>query len=169
MMAASIPASRKALAKVNSESRQQASFERSTFNLNGLAGGILPVVDPCPFCAVEPARIWIETEHAIAFGDAYPVADGHTLVVPRKHVCTIYELSIAEQQALWELVSEVRSRLLTGLNPDGFNIGFNDGLEAGQTVEHAHIHVIPRRKGDVPDPRGGIRWVIAENAAYWKK
>ena len=60
-------------------------------------------------------------------------------------MATIYELSIGEQKALWELVGEVRDRLLTGLKPDGFNIGFNDGLAAGQTVPHAHIHVIPRR------------------------
>ena len=92
--------------------------------------------------------------------DAHPLTEGHTLVVPR---------SLAEQQGIWKLVAEVRERLLTSLKPDGFNIGFNDGLAAGQTVEHAHVHVIPRRTGDVPDPRGGIRWVIADNAAYWKK
>jgi diadenosine tetraphosphate (Ap4A) HIT family hydrolase len=97
------------------------------------------------------------------------VTEGHTLVVPRKHVTTIYELAAAERKAIWALVAEVRKRLLTCLKPDGFNIGFNDGLAAGQTVEHAHVHVIPRRAGDVPDPRGGIRWVIADNAAYWKK
>jgi diadenosine tetraphosphate (Ap4A) HIT family hydrolase len=91
------------------------------------------------------------------------------LVVPRKHVSTIYELTTAEQKDIWDLVGEVRQRLLTGLKPDGFNIGFNDGLAAGQTVMHAHIHVIPRRNGDVPDPRGGIRWIIANNAPYWNK
>jgi diadenosine tetraphosphate (Ap4A) HIT family hydrolase len=98
-----------------------------------------------------------------------PVADGHTLVVPRKHAVTIYELTPAEPSAIWKLVGEVRERLLTGLKPDGFNIGFNDGLAAGQTVMHAHVHIIPRRDGDVADPRGGIRWVIADNAPYWKK
>jgi len=126
-------------------------------------------LEPCPFCSVPTARIWIETEHAIAFADEYPVADGHTLVVPRTHVASIYELSPPEQSAVWQLVAEVREGLLTGMKPDGFNIGFNDGLAAGQTVAHTHVHVIPRRDGDVPDPRGGIRWVIADNAAYWKK
>lgn len=126
-------------------------------------------MDPCPFCFIDGARIWIETELALAIPDAYPVAEGHTLVVPRKHVSTIYELTVPEQRAIWELVGDVRSRLLAGLKPDGFNIGFNDGLAAGQTVAHAHVHVIPRREGDVPDPRGGIRWVIADNAPYWKK
>jgi diadenosine tetraphosphate (Ap4A) HIT family hydrolase len=55
------------------------------------------------------------------------------------------------------------------LHPDGFNVGINDGAAAGQTIAHAHIHVIPRRKGDVPDPRGGVRWIIPEKAPYWDK
>lgn len=106
---------------------------------------------------------------AVAFPDAYPVAEGHTLVVPRKQVASIYELNETEQSAVWDLVAEVRQRLLTGLKPDAFNIGVNDGLAAGQTVEHAHVHIIPRRKGDVPDPRGGIRWIIDDKANYWNK
>jgi diadenosine tetraphosphate (Ap4A) HIT family hydrolase len=124
-------------------------------------------VESCPFCAVEPARIAAQNEHAIALRDAYPVAPGHTLAVPRKHVSSIYELELEEQRALWDLVGEVRKQLLAEMQPDGFNIGFNDGLAAGQTVPHAHVHLIPRRRGDVRDPRGGIRWVIAENAPYW--
>jgi diadenosine tetraphosphate (Ap4A) HIT family hydrolase len=91
------------------------------------------------------------------------------LVVPRPHVGSIYELTMSEQRAVWSLVGQVREHLLTSLKPDGFNIGFNEGIAAGQTVEHAHIHIIPRRHGDVPDPRGGVRWVIPDNAPYWKK
>ncbi len=124
---------------------------------------------PCPFCSLDSNRKWIENEHAIAFPDVYPVTDGHTLVIPRKHVTSIYELRGDERSAVWSLVAEVRQRLLTGLKPDAFNIGVNDGLAAGQTVEHAHVHVIPRWKGDVPDPRGGIRWIIDEKANYWNK
>lgn len=123
----------------------------------------------CPFCSLSPDRLRIETEHGVAVPDAHPVIEGHTLVVPRKQVSTIYQLIMPEQQGIWKLVAEVRERLLEALKPGGFNIGFNDGLAAGQTVEHAHVHVIPRRTGDVPDPRGGIRWVIADNAPYWKK
>jgi diadenosine tetraphosphate (Ap4A) HIT family hydrolase len=89
--------------------------------------------------------------------------------VPRKHVSTIYQLTAPEQSAIWRFVGEVREHLLARYHPDGFNIGFNDGLAAGQTVSHAHVHIIPRRQGDVPDPRGGIRWVIADNAPYWNK
>jgi len=97
------------------------------------------------------------------------VTDGHMLVIPRKHVSSIYELAIEKQNAVWELVTQVREHLLTGLKPDAFKIGVNDGLAAGQTIEHAHVHIIPRRKGDVPDPRGGIRWIIDDKANYWDK
>jgi diadenosine tetraphosphate (Ap4A) HIT family hydrolase len=96
------------------------------------------------------------------------VADGHTLIVPRRHVGSVYGLSAVEQEAIWTLVARVREELLTRLAPDGFNIGLNDGLAAGQTVPHAHVHVIPRWNGDVPDPRGGVRWVVADKARYWK-
>ena len=122
----------------------------------------------CPFCSPADRRVWLENEQAVAFADAFPVTDGHTLVVPRPHVSSIYELSAAQQSALWDLVAAVRERLLLGLKPDGFTIGVNDGLAAGQTVDHAHIHVIPRRTGDVPDPRGGIRWIVANHARYWE-
>lgn len=104
----------------------------------------------------------------MAISDAYPVSEGHTLIVPRRHVMSIYDLADAEYNAVWELVSQVHQRLVTDLRPDGFNIGLNDGVAAGQTVMHAHIHVIPRWNGDVPDPRGGIRWVIPDKASYWK-
>ena len=123
----------------------------------------------CPFCTLQRELLWIETEHAVAVRDAYPVSEGHTLIIPHKHVVNIYELSLTEQSMIWELVSEVRTRLLTDLRPDGFNIGLNDGVAARQTVMHAHVHVIPRWNGDIPDPRGGIRWVIPNKAAHWKK
>ena len=69
----------------------------------------------CPFCSLDSSREWIENEHAIAFADAYPVTDGHTLVIPRKHVGSIYELNAEEQAAVWSLIAEVRGRLLTGM------------------------------------------------------
>jgi diadenosine tetraphosphate (Ap4A) HIT family hydrolase len=123
----------------------------------------------CPFCSLDPRRKWIERDHAVAFADAYPVSDGHTLVAPRKHVSSIHELTAEEQSAVWSLVAEVRNRLLTELKPDAFNIGVNDGLAAGQTIAHAHVHIIARRKGDVADPRGGIRWIMDDKANYWDK
>jgi diadenosine tetraphosphate (Ap4A) HIT family hydrolase len=123
----------------------------------------------CPFCDVDPSRIQLENEVGIAVVDAFPVSEGHILVVPKKHVASLYDLSSSEQAALWQLAGEVRGYLSHKMHPDGFNVGVNDGEAAGQTVMHAHIHVIPRRMGDDPDPRGGVRRVVAGKAQYWKK
>ena len=109
------------------------------------------------------------TKHALAFNDNFPISEGHALVIPIRHIESIYDLSEEEQTNLWALVGRVRQTLVEKLHPDGFNIGVNDGAAAGQTIDHAHIHVIPRRKGDVPDPRGGIRWIIPRRALYWDK
>jgi diadenosine tetraphosphate (Ap4A) HIT family hydrolase len=121
----------------------------------------------CPFCSLAKERITAETEHGLAFLDGFPISEGHTLVIPKRHVESLFELTPAEQSALWMLVAQVRSSLAVRLKPDAFNIGVNDGAAAGQTVPHAHIHVIPRRNGDVPDPRGGVRWVLPAKAKYW--
>jgi diadenosine tetraphosphate (Ap4A) HIT family hydrolase len=121
----------------------------------------------CPFCSIDVGRVLASNEHAVAFADGYAVSRGHTLVVPRRHVASLFDLTPDEQAALWTLVAEVRRRLLDELTPDAFNIGLNDGVAAGQTVMHAHVHVIPRWSGDVPDPRGGVRWVIPAKARYW--
>lgn len=122
----------------------------------------------CPFCNLAADRILLQSSTAIALHDAFPVAEGHTLVVPRRHVASIYDLPEPEQTQLWQLVAEVRTSLIEQLAPAGFNIGINDGQAAGQTVSHAHVHVIPRYEGDVSDPRGGIRWIIPEKAVYWE-
>jgi diadenosine tetraphosphate (Ap4A) HIT family hydrolase len=121
----------------------------------------------CPFCQGEGPRVTLENEAALAFPDAFPVAEGHTLVVPRRHVAGLFDLPGEELAALWRLVALVRRRLVGELRPDGFNVGVNDGPAAGQTVPHAHVHVIPRRTGDVADPRGGVRWVVPAKARYW--
>jgi diadenosine tetraphosphate (Ap4A) HIT family hydrolase len=121
----------------------------------------------CPFCQVDPNRILHSNEVAYSILDAFPVSPEHTLVVPRAHVRSIYDLSSAEQHALWELTRAVREALRSTPGIDGFNIGLNDGPAAGQTIEHAHIHVIPRRSGDCSDPRGGIRLIFPGKAHYW--
>jgi len=122
----------------------------------------------CPFCTIAPDRVWLADAHAVAIVDSYPVTEGHTLVVPLRHVASVFDLPAAEQAALWALVGRVRTALQERFQPAGFNIGLNDGPAAGQTIGHAHIHVIPRRAGDVADPRGGIRWVIPGKAKYWE-
>ena len=86
-------------------------------------------------------------DFAIAFPDGFPVSDGHTLIVPRRHLSSLWDLSAGDTTALLRKV----------MRPDGFNIGVNDGEAAGQTIDHANLHIIPRYTGDVPDPRGGIR------------
>jgi diadenosine tetraphosphate (Ap4A) HIT family hydrolase len=121
-------------------------------------------VDSCLFCAIECGRPWIETEHAMALPNAAPVTDGHTLVVPRKHVANVYELGPAEQQAVWELVSEVRKRLLIGLAPAGLSIGFSD--VAGH---HVHVHVVPRRAGEDLTLPADIEWVTDDLAPAEKR
>ena len=89
-------------------------------------------------------------------------------VIPRIHRNRLSDLSAQVMEAVWRLVSHVREELEAELHPDGFNIGVNDGVAAGQTVPHVHVHVIPRFSGDVPDPRGGIRWVVPDKAPYWR-
>ena len=89
------------------------------------------------------------------------------MVIPLQPVVSIFELDELMQAELWDAVRRVRDILEDRHSPEGFNIGVNDGRAAGQTIPHAHIHVIPRYKGDVPDPRGGVRWVIPEKAKYW--
>jgi diadenosine tetraphosphate (Ap4A) HIT family hydrolase len=121
----------------------------------------------CPFCHLENSRIVLQNDAAVALLDAFPVAEGHMLVVPRRHVASLFDVPDEEQAAIWRLVAEVRQKLAAELNPDGFTIGVNDGPAAGQTVLHAHVHVIPRRAGDVTDPRGGVRWVLPAKAPYW--
>jgi diadenosine tetraphosphate (Ap4A) HIT family hydrolase len=121
----------------------------------------------CPFCRLETHRIRLESEFAGAFPDRFPVTQGHTLVIPKRHVASLFELPDEEQAAVWRLVAHVRALLLAEFKPDGFNVGLNDGTAAGQTVSHAHVHVIPRRHGDVADPRGGVRWIMPHMAAHW--
>jgi len=121
----------------------------------------------CPFCNPPKERIFLETDTTLAFFDAYPVTEGHALVVPKQHAASIFDLPPDELALFWSQVAAVRQLLAEKYNPDAFNIGINDGTAAGQTVMHAHTHVIPRRKGDVIDPRGGIRWIIPDRAKYW--
>ena len=123
--------------------------------------------DECPFCGVEPIELVTQSSAAIAFRDRYPVAEHHTLVIPRRHVASLFELNDEELADVWALVADVRRSLATEFEIEAFNVGVNDGVAAGQTVLHAHVHVIPRTAGDSGDPRGGIRWVIPDKACYW--
>ena len=105
---------------------------------------------------------------AVAFADAFPLNEKHCLVVPRRHETDFLALTQEEQVAIWTLVPAVRRYIEEGGTPDGYNLGINIGEAAGQTIAHAHLHVIPRHQGDVPDPRGGIRLIIPSKARYWE-
>jgi diadenosine tetraphosphate (Ap4A) HIT family hydrolase len=119
----------------------------------------------CIFCAPK-REILAENAHALAFLDSFPVSRGHALVVPKRHVISIFDLSDAEYADCFRLVLPLKDLLLARFAPDGFNVGANCGEAGGQSVWHAHIHVIPRYTGDVPDPRGGVRGVIPYKAGY---
>jgi diadenosine tetraphosphate (Ap4A) HIT family hydrolase len=121
----------------------------------------------CPFCNVKQDQTVAANDVAFALPDAFPVTEGHTLVIPKRHVMSLFELSEVEQAEVWRLVTAVRNRLMDELVPDGFNIGVNDGAAAGQTVMHAHVHIIPRHSADVEDARGGMRRVMPKKAKYW--
>ena len=121
----------------------------------------------CPFCCLNPqVELLSETATAVAFLDAYPVSTGHTLIIPKRHIADYFELSIHEQRALWILTNHCKKILEKRYSPDGFNVGINVGAFAGQSVFHAHIHLIPRYRGDVENPKGGVRGVIPEKQKY---
>jgi diadenosine tetraphosphate (Ap4A) HIT family hydrolase len=114
-----------------------------------------------------PESAWVASnERAFALRDRFPVSPGHTLVVPRRLIATWFEATPEERSAIFELVDEVKRALDLELRPDGYNIGINAGEAAGQTVMHLHVHVIPRYRGDVDDPRGGVRHVIPGKGYY---
>ena len=121
----------------------------------------------CPFCTLPPARIVASNEYALLVRDAFPVAPGHSLVIPRRHIASVVEATWRELSGLWLLVDAAKRNLVAENQAAGFNIGINDGAAAGQTVPHLHIHIIPRFVGDQPDPRGGIRWIFPDKADYW--
>ena len=125
-------------------------------------------MNDCVFCNLDESRIEIENDLALSFKDLYPVTNGHTLVIPKRKVQSFFDLTEEETAAMFELLHLQKEDLK---NKDssitGFNIGINDGEDAGQTIMHCHIHLIPRRSGDMEDPRGGVRGVIPEKQSYY--
>jgi len=122
----------------------------------------------CPFCErIASGDVDSENQSAVAFPDAFPLSPGHTLITPKRHERDFFLLGQDEQRDIWELTAEMQRQLVQQHRPDGFNIGVNVGEAAGQTVAHAHLHLVPRYGGDVGDPRGGVRWIIPAKAPYW--
>jgi len=124
---------------------------------------------PCPFCHLPAERVIQQSEFAIVIRDGFPVSPGHSLIIPKRHVSSFFEITDLERNDLLSLLPEARADLDRQFRPAGYNIGMNDGPAAGQTVPHLHIHLILRYEGDRDDPRGGVRWVLPDKAAYWNK
>jgi len=123
----------------------------------------------CPFCTLPAERIISETQSALVIRDGFPISPGHTLVIPKRHIGSFFELTSEEHEEMLVLLTQAKAELDKEFRPDAYNIGINDGASAGQTVPHVHMHLIPRYKGDRSDPRGGVRWIIPEKADYWTK
>jgi diadenosine tetraphosphate (Ap4A) HIT family hydrolase len=127
-------------------------------------------METCPFCNIEKAidesRIIYQDSTWIAILDNYPVSKGHTLLIPKRHCKTYFDLNFIELESIGVTIGVIKRLLDTKYKPDGYNIGINCGGAAGQTVMHCHIHIIPRYNGDCENPRGGVRGVIPEKQHY---
>ena len=128
-------------------------------------------LDSCPFCDVASqtprSRILTQNQHSFVIRDGFPVTEGHTLIIPKRHVGSFFDITDEERQSLLYLLDQAKRDIQTEFNPDDYNIGINDGPSAGQTVPHLHIHLIPRYVEERVDPRGGVRWVVPDKADYW--
>jgi diadenosine tetraphosphate (Ap4A) HIT family hydrolase len=126
-------------------------------------------MNACPFCTLPPERILLISAHGVIIRDGFPISPGHTLIIPRRHVDSFFNLTADERVDLLGLLDQAKAGIEKEFKPDTYNVGINDGPAAGQTVPHLHIHLIPRYTGDIPDPRGGVRWIIPEKADYWSR
>ena len=126
--------------------------------------------NPCIFCKIRKEELQFENQLAYSSIDSYPVSEFHSLIVPKRHVETYFELTYEEIQACNELILKTKEKILKqDSKVKGFNIGTNAGKVAGQSILHCHIHLIPRREGDVEDPQGGVRSVIPKKQHYKRK
>ncbi len=126
--------------------------------------------NPCLFCNSKISGIAYENELAYASYDTYPVSDNHCLIIPKRHVVDYFDLSNEELIACNDLIKIIKKEVLDkDKSVKAFNIGSNAGIEAGQSIMHCHIHLIPRRKGDVENPQGGVRSVIPKKQHYKRK
>ena len=122
----------------------------------------------CIFCDIAKTdRVIDQTDHCFVIRDAFPVTEGHTLIIPKRHVADYFDLTNAETSEIQKLLHKHKLQIeQSDQSVDGFNIGINVGATAGQTVFHVHVHLIPRRIGDVDDPKGGVRGVIPAKQKY---
>lgn len=121
----------------------------------------------CRFCVSKPdRRLIVEGRYGFAAYDRHPASEGHFLVIPYRHFASYFDIENEELVDLWGLVARAKAIVHERYHPDGYNIGINVGKWAGQSISHLHIHVIPRYKGDVENPKGGVRGVIPHKKLY---
>ena len=120
----------------------------------------------CIFCNSKLINVFLENNLAWVKWDEFPVSKGHALIISKRHVQDFFGTNLEERIAMAKLIDEVKIIIDKEYKPDGYNIGINCGAAAGQSVMHLHIHVIPRYKGDVINPRGGVRGVIPQKQNY---
>ena len=120
----------------------------------------------CIFCDVSQDKVIAQNHLCFAIYDGFPVSIGHILIIPKRHVADYFSLTEDELMAMQQMMRELKHRLDVDLSPDGYNVGVNVNEAAGQTVYHVHMHLIPRYKGDVDNPRGGVRGVIPNKQKY---
>ena len=126
--------------------------------------------NPCIFCKIIKEELQFENKLAYSSIDSYPVSEFHSLIVPKRHVETYFELTNEEIHACNDLILKTKEKILKqDSSVKGFNIGTNAGKVAGQSIMHCHIHLIPRREGDVENPQGGVRSVIQKKQHYKRK
>tara|TARA_B100000427_G_C15483850_1_gene584355 strand:- start:768 stop:1166 length:399 start_codon:yes stop_codon:yes gene_type:complete len=126
--------------------------------------------NPCLFCNINSKDLVFDNEFAFASFDSYPVSKYHSLIVPKRHILDYFELTNDELLACNDLIKKIKKKIQNeDKTVDGFNIGTNSGVAAGQSIMHCHIHLIPRRKGDVDNPQGGVRGVIPSKQHYIRK
>lgn len=124
--------------------------------------------NPCLFCT-DAKGVSLTNEFAYSARDSYAVSPGHTVVIPKRHVASFFDLAPDEVAACMELIQQEKALIDEEFSPDGYNIGVNVGPAAGQSIFHVHIHIIPRYQGDVENPQGGVRHVIPKNAHYARR
>lgn len=121
----------------------------------------------CLFCKIPVERVISQNQLAFAIYDGFPVTNGHALIIPKRHVPDFFSLTLEEVAESYKLLDLIRrSIVLDDPLVEGFNVGVNAGAVAGQTIFHCHIHLIPRRAGDVDNPRGGVRHLIPGKGSY---
>ena len=125
-------------------------------------------MEECLFCKWknEKEKVIFENELAFARYDEFAVSPGHMLFITKRHCKDFFEATLEEKNAIFELIEIAKKMIDEKYNPDGYNIGMNCGIAAGQSVMHVHVHLIPRYKGDVENPRGGVRGVIPKKQSY---